>query len=118
MSIPNSLTVECKSCRISKYCPRCGSSPLRLPSGKMGVCRLVGGYGKKSVDISVLSKESKELFDKNGPCLTIAEIPTLDECSGLMTYQVTKIFAPPILHEREIVNEAQMKALEVKNQRP
>lgn len=117
MSLPHVLVVECRTCRVAKYCPQNGSSPLRLPSGQAIACRLIGGYGKKPIDRSVLSEDNEKLFDIHGPCLTIAEIPYVDEGSGLTVYGVVKIFSPPIVHERESMNESQMKAAMVKNQR-
>jgi len=116
MSLPHILSVECVNCRVSSHCPKSGSSPLVLPSGQMMLCRLIGGYGKKPVDPGVLSEESKKLAVEHGPCLTIAEVPIIDECSGLETYQITKIFSPPVLHERETLNDDQMRMMMIKNQ--
>jgi hypothetical protein len=116
MSLPNILLMECSKCRVAASCPKKGSSPLKLPSGQEMTCRLVGGYGRNPVDQSILSEDSKKLSKEHGPCLTIAEVPILDECSGLAVYQITKIFAPPVLHEREVFSEDQMKAMLIKNQ--
>jgi hypothetical protein len=115
MAIPNTLVVECLNCKVSKYCPNNGSSPL-FHGGKKILCRLIGGYGRKPVDMSILSEESKKLAINNGGCLTIAEVPISDECSGLMTYQIVKIFAPPVLHARETINPDQLRVLTLKNQ--
>lgn len=66
-------------------------------------CRLVNGYGRTPVDSSILSEESLKIAQNQGPCLTIAEVPSFDE-EGDFFYEITKIFSPPILHERETVN--------------
>jgi len=65
------------------------------------MCRIVGGYGRESVDPTILSEESKKASEQNGPCLTIAEFPTLDEGSGKPYYKIVKIFSQPVLHKRE-----------------
>lgn len=115
MSMPNILVMECLNCKVSEHCSSRGSSPLMFKGAKV-LCRLIGGYGKKPVDLSILSEESKKLVSEYRECLTIAEVPIIDECSGMMTYQIVKIFAPPVLHGRETVPADQMKALILKNQ--
>jgi hypothetical protein len=65
------------------------------------LCQVVGGYGRIPIDPSILSEKSKELSDKNGPCLTIAEVPTHDIDSGKVRFEVTKIFHKPVLNSRE-----------------
>src|SRR3990172_8865833 len=96
------LEMACKNCKVSSYCPKSGSSPL-LFKGSTIYCRIVGGYGRKSVDQRILSEKSKELFNKNGPCLTVAEVPTLDVDSGIIKFDVVKVFSPAIKHKRETV---------------
>jgi hypothetical protein len=68
--------------------------------GKRILCRIIGGYSKIPIDKSLLSKESIMKFDRDGPCLTIAEVPFLDE-SGIVVFKVEKVFSPPVLSERE-----------------
>jgi hypothetical protein len=58
-------------------------------------------------DRSILSEESKERADRDGPCLTLAELPVLDLATGEVKYEVLKIFSPPVLHEREKTNDMQ-----------
>ena len=101
MSLPNKLSMECRKCRVSAECPSNGSSPLRLGSGKPVLCRLVGGYGQTPVPESKMSKESKELAEKHGPCLTIAEVPTVDEASGKIYFKTVKVWAQAQLHPRQ-----------------
>jgi len=100
MATPNSLNMTCDKCQVAETCPRRGSSPLTLPN-RTALCRLLGGYGRKPVDIADLSEESRETAAKNGACLTIAEIPTLDKASGKIYYETVKVFSEPILHPRE-----------------
>jgi hypothetical protein len=95
------LEVTCDKCKVSEFCPKSGSSPLMTPDKQIFKCKLIGGYGRVPLDMRILSEQSKKLVEKNGPCLTIAEIPEYDEPSGEVFYKVTKIFNPPILHERE-----------------
>lgn len=96
----NELHLECNRCKVSSHCPRNGSSPHIFNKKKI-LCIIVGGYGRKPVDLEILSEESKALVEKNGPCLTIATVPTTDPDSGMLYMELTKIFHQPILHERE-----------------
>ena len=100
----NSLQMQCSKCRVADTCPRKGSSPLKVPNSRLPVfCQLVGGYGRTPVDRTLLSKESLEIAEKNGPCVTIAEVPRYDEDSGHVVHDVVTIFSPPVLHPREKV---------------
>lgn len=101
----NYLPMECSKCRVAHSCPKKGSSPLTLPGNKKALCSLVGGYGRTPVRQEILGEESREASAKNGPCLTIAEVPRLDEDSGLLIYELEKIFSQPVLHERETVSD-------------
>lgn len=92
------IITNCKSCKVAKYCPSKGASPLDHKGVSLG-CRIIGGYGRVPVDERILSEESKILTKKNGNCLTIAEIPKIVNDS--VAYEVTKIFSPPVKHERE-----------------
>lgn len=51
-------------------------------------------------DKSILSIESLARVEKDGPCLTIAEVPTVDD-QQIVSFDVTKIFSPPCLSDRE-----------------
>lgn len=92
------LERECAKCAVSATCPSRGSSPLIFNNHRIA-CRIVGGFGRVPVDRSVLSEESKAVSDKNGPCLTVAEVPRVDD--GRIVFDVVKIFSPPILLDRE-----------------
>jgi hypothetical protein len=94
------LEIHCNRCRVSKFCEKNGAAPLRF-QGKDIPCRIIGGFGRKPIAVEKLSEKSKELAVKNGPCLTLAEVPYVDEGSGVLTYDVVKIFSPPNLHPRE-----------------
>lgn len=72
-----------------------------LGSGTKMVCRIVGGYGRQPVDPAILSPESLERSKSDGPCLTIAEVPSVVD--GTFVIDVVKIFAPAVTHEREKV---------------
>ena len=100
MTIPNSLTVYCTKCKIASTCPRRGSSPL-VQGRKTLQCRVVGGYASEPVDPEALSEESARIAAKDGPCLTLAEVPTLDEDSGHVFFQTVKIFHKPVVHPRQ-----------------
>ncbi len=65
------------------------------------LCSIVGGYGRESLDDSVLSEESRIRAARDGRCLTLAEVPSVDVSSGLTYMEVVKIFHPPVLHPRE-----------------
>lgn len=97
------LKTECSKCKVATNCKRFGSSPLIISGKITEYCRIVGGYGREPVDSSILSPESKTARDNNGPCLTIAYVPTI-EGSGEVIMEITKIFSQPVLHERESVS--------------
>ncbi len=67
-------------------------------------CRVVGGYGLGPVDRSILSEEMKERADRDGPCLTLAEVPTR-EPSGHVHYELVKVFHQQIVHPRSTTTE-------------
>lgn len=104
MPAPNSLQVLCKACKVSTTCPRSGSSPLYHGDRKMLACRIVGGYGREPVDPSSLSEESRARSEQDGPCLSIAEVPTFDQDSEKVHFEVVKVFHKPIMHPRERVS--------------
>lgn len=93
------LDMTCDRCAVAQACPKKGSSPLFVTGGKRIHCRILGGFGKQPVEEGVLSEESKALVAQHGPCLTIAEVPKLED--GLVLHDVIKIFAQPVLNERE-----------------
>ena len=95
----NSIEVECKKCPVSHVCPTNGSSPT-MSNGKPVMCRVVGGFGRTPIDDEILSEESRRQSEMNGKCLTIAEVPYMDD-SGTVFAKVVKIFSQPILAERE-----------------
>jgi hypothetical protein len=66
---------------------------------------LIGGYGRMPLDEAAMSEETKKIRDRDGPCLTIAEVPTLDPNTGITHYETIKIFHKPILHPREKTSE-------------
>ena len=92
------LEMTCERCPVAPTCPRNGASPL-FSGGKRFHCRIVGGFSRAPVDPSALSEESKARAAKDGPCLTIAEVPTADD--GLVSWEVTKVFSPPVLSDRD-----------------
>lgn len=94
------LNMTCERCKVASHCDLKGTSPLILNRKEIYHCRIVGNYGRDPIDQTVLSEESKQKVAEHGPCLTIAEIPVLDD-SGVIVYQTKKIFSEPILHDRE-----------------
>jgi len=101
----NSLQMECTKCKVASTCPRKGASPIVVRgSGTRKVhCYIVGGYGRTPVERRILSETSKQIADRDGPCLTIAYVPVIDELTDELQFEITKIFSPPVLHEREKV---------------
>lgn len=97
------MMMTCDRCSVRPTCPRAGASPTNYPAKRPGVfyCRLVGGFGRQPIDKSILSPESLERCLKDGPCLTIAEVPTIDVANNNVYSEIVKIFAPPVLSERE-----------------
>lgn len=98
----NNLEMECVKCKVANTCPSFGSSPMKVPGGYIVKCVIVGGFGRTPIDQTILSDESKEKSMRDGPCLTIAEIPSMDD-DGRVSLNVTKIFSEPVLHDREKV---------------
>lgn len=92
------IEMECARCAVASTCPRRGSSPLLY--GKHSIkCRIIGGFGKIPLDKSILSSESLKKTKKDGECLTVAEVPAIED--EIVIYNVTKIFSPPVLSDRE-----------------
>jgi len=102
------MNLSCDKCKVSKFCSKFGSSPLK--SKNVALCELVGNYGRKPVDESILSTKSKELVTKNGPCLTLVYVPYEDEL-GNLRFSLEKIFHPAIKHEREVISSFTMQQL-------
>jgi len=98
------LKTECSKCKVAINCKRFGSSPLVISGKITEYCRIVGGYGRSPVESSKLSPESKADRDNYGPCLTIVYIPTIEEGTGEVIMEITKIFSQPVLHGRESVS--------------
>lgn len=95
------LEMTCDRCAVVKTCSKSGSSPL-IHLKKRYTCSILGGYGKIPVDESILSEESKEIAKHNGPCLTLASVPEVQE--GSVNMILVKIFSPPILSKHEKTN--------------
>jgi hypothetical protein len=93
------IEMECNRCSVAKTCPRRGSSPISVEKAIVK-CKIIGGFGRTPVDRTVLSEESIARVDRDGPCLTIAEVPDVDE-QGYVTFTVVKVFSPPCLSDRE-----------------
>lgn len=95
----NVLKMECDRCAVANNCEARGASPLIFPGG-MAFCHIIGGYGRNPVDKSILSEESKKKSLRDGECLTIAEVPRLEE-TGRVEKRVVFIFSSPVRHARE-----------------
>lgn len=54
------------------------------------------------MDRAVLSNETRAVSDRDGPCLTLAYVPSVDD-EGHVVHVLTKVFSPPVLHDRETV---------------
>ena len=77
----------------------------------MVFCRIVGGYGREPIPDEKIGPESREAVERGGPCLSIAEVPSIDEPSGHLYFETIKIWAQPIRHPRETTTEAMDRAL-------
>jgi len=93
------IDVTCKSCKIQKYCPESGSTPLRY-NLHLIPCQISGGYGRYEIPKSKVGIKSLPLYEKNGKCVSFALIPYIDEVGNLAT-KLVKVFHPPIKHPRE-----------------
>lgn len=113
MAIPNILLMRCANCQVASTCSKQGASPLTT-GGRIFLCRLIGGYGKVPVDLDKMSEQTKEIAKRDGPCLTLAEVPVLDEASKFVTYELTKIFSPPVLHARETLSGIDLIAMKLR----
>ncbi len=74
-----------------------------MPNNKKLFCHIIGGYGRDPINRALLSPESLARSETDGPCLTIAVVPTRDEETGMIQEEIVKIFAPPVKHPRETV---------------
>jgi len=100
MPSPNVLTLHCSKCKISGTCPRQGSSPLRRGEKALPLfCRIIGGYATAPIDPERLSGEGKARAAKDGPCMSIAEVPTV-EPSGHIHFEMVRVFHHAIVHPR------------------
>jgi hypothetical protein len=99
------LPMTCDKCKVAATCPRKGVSPMQpRPALKRVVtCQIVGGYGRTPVKPHILSAESRERMEKDGPCLTLAEVPSWDEENNRLKIDLVKVFSQPIKHPRETV---------------
>jgi hypothetical protein len=68
---------------------------------KVAFCRLLGGYGRVPVDTHILSAESLVKANRDGNCITIAEVPFLDPDTKKIAFEMVKVFAPAVKHPRE-----------------
>jgi hypothetical protein len=93
------LEMTCDRCAVATTCPKRGASPLFYGGGKRVHCRILGGYGRQPVDKEILSSESLERYGKDGPCLTLADIPVLED--GQVSWETVKIFHQAVLGDRE-----------------
>jgi hypothetical protein len=93
------LEMTCERCAVAAKCPKKGASPAFTPGGKRALCRILGGYGRVPVDPGVLSPESLARSKKDGPCLTLAEVPVVED--GQVGWELTKIFSHPVIGARE-----------------
>ena len=100
----SALQMTCDKCKVASTCPKKGASPFLAPKARKPVfCHILGNYGRDPVEPRMLGPESLARMQKDGPCLTLAEVPGWDEeCERVQT-EIVKIFSPPIRHPRESV---------------
>ena len=104
------IEMECARCPVSSTCPSRGASPTLHNEGVIK-CQIVGGFGRDPVDRTILSFESMAIADRDGPCLTVAEVPHIGE-TGQIEFQLVKIFSQPVLSTREKTMVVTMSDLE------
>jgi len=111
MGLPNKLQIRCAKCKVANWCPAKGASPINLGSGKPVYCRLIGGYGQVPVPEHKMSDKTKEIAKDQGACLTIVEVPRIDESSGKLYFETILIWSQPQLHPRQTTTTAMDRAL-------
>lgn len=100
------LQVRCSVCKVATTCPANGSSPLLLRSSRLPLfCQIVGGYATSPVPRDALSEASKAISDKDGPCLTLVEVPRFDADSGKAYFEKVKVFHHPIQGPRSTTRQ-------------
>jgi hypothetical protein len=52
------------------------------------------------VDVHILSNETKKIMERDGPCLTLAEVPVSDD--GEIKFDTVMIFSSAVLSPREV----------------
>ena len=77
--------------------------PLPTSGNRKVFCVIVGGFGREPINKKILSVDSLLASEKNGPCLTIAHVPTWDVLVGNVRWETVKIFSQPVKHPRETV---------------
>jgi hypothetical protein len=92
------LEMVCDKCAVSTTCPKKGSSPISISTSVLK-CKIIGGFGTTPMDRSSMSEESIKTSDRDGPCLTVAEVPRTNGSS--VEWDVVKIFAPPYVPDRD-----------------
>jgi hypothetical protein len=103
MDVPK-LKMTCDKCKVASTCPRNGQSPFQPHILKKPVyCQILGGYGRNPVNPRILSASSLARMQKDGPCLTLAEIPYLDAVTNTLRTEVVSVFSQPVRHPRETV---------------
>lgn len=96
------MPMTCARCKVAPTCPSRGSSPLTPPGSRKPVfCNLIGGYGRDPVDPERLSEAARARAAADGPCLTIAEVPALDEATKYVYRKTVTVYHHPVRHERE-----------------
>ncbi len=92
------IETDCRSCKISKNCPEKGGIPL-IHNKKPHRCAVYNGYAGTEIDKEALSKESTEIAEKNGYCVSIVGKPYIED--GEVKEKILKIFHDKILHPRQ-----------------
>ena len=101
-SYPNYLKMQCARCKIALDCPKNGSSPLPTKQG-LKLCSIIGGYGSKPVDRSILSTGNQVKFDSGKQCISIIEVPLIED--DIISVKMLKVMHKPIKHPRELVED-------------
>src|SRR5512135_795906 len=101
----SSLQMTCDKCKVASTCPKKGASPMQPRKGvsRPVFCYIIGNYGRDPVETRLLSPESLVRMQKDGPCLTLAQVPVWDDESNTLQTEIVTIFSPPIRHPRETV---------------
>jgi hypothetical protein len=81
-------------------CKFVGSSPIKNKMGRVEYCNLIGDFGRVPAEESSFSDERIDEFRKNGPYVSVVEIPSFEGISTthVMFSNKNKPENKPVIH--------------------